>query len=941
MFGYINSGPEPTTTTFSDNQSIGQINHVSFHVTNIIEFSSYNLFISDDNPTANRAIQKFSIYACTNDTFNSDNLVSQISISTPYASSGIRISDQFNPVKAKYFYLTFESASSLGPRIVRLEANTVPFIARQPQDVQLSASNTQTVTFSVGVTNGVPPYSYQWMKDGVDLTNQTNASLVLSNAGANTVGYYSCDVTDANGTTVTSSNAALNITGVPFGLWQGLVGYWPLNGDAMDAGMHSFNGTTYNLQVCADRFGNSQSALYFNGNSGYVDIGNHNEFNFGYSNFSITSWVKFDNDCHYAYIISKYLSDQRGSYGLGTTDLSSYSFLYGSQDCGAVDGQFNLKDNKWHCIVASYNRTSLLNVFIDGKLDSSVDIQAENQFQSNNLSLMVGRLAEGSSFGPQWFKGCISDIRIYNRALSSNEVATLYALESTDPRQNQSITFSAIPPLTLTNGSYSLGATADSGLPVSYAIGDSSIAAITSGSLIPLGVGTTTVVATQAGDTNYLPATPVTNPLVITYATQDYSSPAIATRTYGSLPFGLTLPTNSSGLPVTARIVSGPATLSGTNLTITGTGTVTLAYDAPGNSLYASNSVTNSFAVTNGPTNLKSQMITFKALSAATFGGKAIAPSATATSKLPVTFWSSNTNVAVVSGTNIVITGAGQSVITAYQPGDGSTWNPATPASQTLIVNQASQKLTFKGPAKLTYSSSVTLSGSSSMGLPVLYTCSDSNVARLSTSGTNTLLTPVGTGMVTVTATQPGNANVTAATPIAQPVVIAPGAQTLTFTLASTNAVYGDAPITLSATSSAGLPVTFAVTPANVASVSGNTLTITGAGKATITASQSGSSLWAAVKPVTKTLAVAKASQTISLSLPSSVTYTNGGLLSLGGTASSGLPVAYKSGNAKVLTIAGTNCLITGKGTTTVVATQPGNANYLAAPAVTNTVTVR
>lgn len=171
--------------------------------------------------------------------------------------------------------------------------------------------------------------------------------------------------------------------------------------------------------------------------------------------------------------------------------------------------------------------------------------------------------------------------------------------------------------------------------------------------------------------------------------------------------------------------------------------------------------------------------------------------------------------------------------------------------------------------------------------------------------------------------------------------MIAPGAQTLIFTLASTNAVYGDSPITLSASSSAGLPVTFAVTPTNVASVSGNTLTITGAGKATITASQSGSSLWAAVKSVTQSLTIAKAPQTISLSLPYSVTYTNGGLLTLGGSASSALPVAYKSGNAKVLTIAGTNCLITGKGTTTVVATQAGNANYLAAPAVTNTVTVR
>jgi hypothetical protein len=104
---------------------------------------------------------------------------------------------------------------------------------------------------------------------------------------------------------------------------------------------------------------------------------------------------------------------------------------------------------------------------------------------------------------------------------------------------------------------------------------------------------------------------------------------------------------------------------------------------------------------------------------------------------------------------------------------------------------------------------------------------------------------------------------------------------------------------------------------------------------------QAGSRLWAPAKAITQSLTVAKAPQTISLSIPSSVTFTNGGLLPLTGIASSGLSVAYKSGNPKVLFIQGTNCLISGRGTTTVIATQAGSGNYLAAPAVTNTVTVQ
>lgn len=63
--------------------------------------------------------------------------------------------------------------------------------------------------------------------------------------------------------------------------------------------------------------------------------------------------------------------------------------------------------------------------------------------------------------------------------------------------------------------------------------------------------------------------------------------------------------------------------------------------------------------------------------------------------------------------------------------------------------------------------------------------------------------------------------------------------QTITFP-AITNKTYGDAPITLSATASSGLPVTYSSSNSNVASISGSTLTITGPGRATITATQAG-----------------------------------------------------------------------------------------------------
>jgi hypothetical protein len=819
-----------------------------------------------------------------------------------------------------------------------------PTIATQPIDQSISLG--QNTSFTIEPT-GSGPFSYQWMKDGVALTNQTNASLVITNAQSNAVGYYSCTVTDANSNSVTSSNGALNISGVPFWLWQGLVAYYPFNGNLKDSGLYHFDGISLSNSFGHNRFISDNASLQITASS-LVSL----PINFqSTKSLSISTWVQLNKSQSFYLIYNDDLN--RSGFGLSyhksmfqgnETYPCGWNFFAGDGSNWRSGANTNITEtNLWNHFVSTIDSGGNVLEYINGELISYNNINIRFNISSNALT-RIGLFGLSPTPSEVTSSICnISDVRFFSRVLSSNEVASLYALESTPPgpTNSQLISFPTLPTLTLTNGAYSLGATASSELPVSYAIGDSNLAGITNGTLIPLGVGTTTVVASQSGDTNYLPATPVTNTLVVTLAQQTVIPSSVATRIYGSLPFGLTLPTNASGLPITTRIVSGPATLSGTNIILTGTGTVTLAYEAPGNDLYDAASVTNSFAVTNGPTNLKSQTITFKALAAKAYGSAPLKLVGSASSKLPLTFWSSNTNVAVINGTNAVITGAGSTVITAYQPGDGSTFNPATPVSQTLLVNQSSQKLTLKAPKSVAYGSTpAAITATSSVGLPVTLTSSDATIATITNSGTNSLLVPTGVGTITLTATQVGNTNVGAAIPVGQAVVISPGKQTITFAALGTN-TYGASPMTLTATSSAGLPVSFTSSATKVATISGDTLTIMGAGSAKIAASQAGSRLWAPAKAATQSLTVAKASQTISFSIPTTVTYSKGGLVTLGATATSGLPVAYKSGNSKVLSITGSTCVITGKGTTTVVASQPGGANYLPASAITNTITVQ
>jgi len=80
-------------------------------------------------------------------------------------------------------------------------------------------------------------------------------------------------------------------------------------------------------------------------------------------------------------------------------------------------------------------------------------------------------------------------------------------------------------------------------------------------------------------------------------ASQTITFGALANKTFGDAPFALTA-SASSGLPVTFSIVSGPASVVGTNLTITGAGTVTVSASQPGNANYlAASSVNQTFTV--------------------------------------------------------------------------------------------------------------------------------------------------------------------------------------------------------------------------------------------------------------------------------------------------------------------------------------------------------
>jgi formylglycine-generating enzyme required for sulfatase activity len=230
---------------------------------------------------------------------------------------------------------------------------------------------------------------------------------------------------------------------------------------------------------------------------------------------------------------------------------------------------------------------------------------------------------------------------------------------------------------------------ASSGLPVSVTV-KSGPATISGGSVSLTGLGTVVFGANQAGNVNYTAATEVTTSFAVTQGSQSIGAfAAIGAKAYGSAPFGVTAPVASSGLPVTVAVKSGPATIVGGSVTVTGLGTVVLAVNQAGNVNYAAaTEVTTSFAVTQGSQSIGAfAAIGAKAYGSAPFG--VIAP--VASSGLPVSV-TVKSGPATISGGSVSVNGVGTVVLAANQAGN-TNYTAAAEVTTSFAVTQATQSL--------------------------------------------------------------------------------------------------------------------------------------------------------------------------------------------------------------------------------------------------------
>ena len=494
--------------------------------------------------------------------------------------------------------------------------------------------------------------------------------------------------------------------------------------------------------------------------------------------------------------------------------------------------------------------------------------------------------------------------------------------------ESQTITFPAIATQTY-GAAIRPGATASSGLTVTYTSSNTNIATIVSGQIHIVGGGTDTIIASQAGNTNYAAATPVIQVLTVLPKAQTITFNSISTKTFGNAPFNLTA-TASSGLTITYTSKNtNVATISGSTVTIVGAGNDTIIASQAGNNNYLpAASVIEVLKV-----NKASQTITFTTIPKQIIGNPPVTLNATASSGLPIIYTSSNLAVATVSGSIITLVGAGSCTITAAQRGNSNYM--ADSVKQTLYVLKT-QTITF--PVTYMYptfgSANFSPGATASSGLTVTYVSTDTTIAKI----VNNQIQLVSVGVTTITANQIGNNVYAPATPVTRVLTVYQGMQSINFSPIPTT-YYGTADFNPGALATSGLPVSYISDNPLVATIVNNMVHIIGVGSSLITCTQGGNDNFMPANDVSQTLTVIADTQSITFPALANQTFGNGNY-SAGASSSSGLYIYYTSSNPSVATIIGNLIHIVGAGTTSITASQPGNIDYQAAKSVSNVLTV-
>lgn len=316
-------------------------------------------------------------------------------------------------------YLTPVDTSSEAIFEVKSRGNPAPVVELWNADTSTLICGPATVPGASTSAQG-----QQYLKPGIPLAtvlaNGRFLVVVKSSVGRALTNEVSLSILPAAAAPVITSSLPRVRRIIPsagLGLTNGLVAYYPFNGNANDESGLQNNGTNVGATPTVDRNGQSGKAFAFNG-TGYVSIPHNAGMNFGdLSPMSVSFWmVREPGEAH---VIGKRAGQNDCSF-----QIHSGAF-HGSTANWNAGLNYSLPDgpSPWIHMVYTFDGNRM-SVYKNGQLEAGQTGRVLGP--KSTAPIMIGKLNFGFPF-----VGSLDDVRFYNRALSDAEIAALYVIEFT------------------------------------------------------------------------------------------------------------------------------------------------------------------------------------------------------------------------------------------------------------------------------------------------------------------------------------------------------------------------------------------------------------------------------------------------------------------------------------------------------------------------------
>ncbi len=304
-----------------------------------------------------------------------------------------------------------------------------------------STENFELTTSNVSVTAGSSQLFDQSLPDSTSRV-VVHDGYEYYNVQVSKAGYHSYERTFAKDSLLQyRSGAVLKVIltkGDSTSIWDGLVGYYPFNGNARDESpAYDNHGVVNGPALTTDRKGNENSAYSFNGTNDHISIADNNATDFeADQDFTISVWVSVKNpqadpSATIFDIIRKWDGYNSNGYPYSISYVNENAsqpnrFLivrYDGELCQNIPTMYStpVTDYEgWHHLVM-IKEGSRMKFYLNNELVADIE-DTSSCNTSNNIHITIGSRGQLVRF----FTGKIDDIRFYNRAVSPSEVDVLY-----------------------------------------------------------------------------------------------------------------------------------------------------------------------------------------------------------------------------------------------------------------------------------------------------------------------------------------------------------------------------------------------------------------------------------------------------------------------------------------------------------------------------------